>query len=247
MPIPQSRQLPNVLSHWYVLLYGFQFSTEEFYQEIEKELKARDVPGLTGSRVEYHEGGALSDKRVYLRLARERTAFDVCAAPFGKSYFFSLRFVETPRYSLVAVILMLVALGLIGTLCVRYPGAAIIALMCVLVGAAFILRLQNKAPSSGLEPSPPPESFGEFSLHAFVLNLPIVGEAYERGLKDTYHRHDTRLMYHTLVSDVVKKKVEEVTAAKGVRLIRSYEYSPMLGDIYKPATVTVDAARQPDP
>ncbi len=61
------------------------------------ELAARRLQQLKTSRVEYHEGEVLSDKRIYLRLARERYSFDVCAAPFGEGYFFSLRFVQVPR------------------------------------------------------------------------------------------------------------------------------------------------------
>jgi len=63
---------PEVLDHWYAPVFGFNASTQEFYRAIEAELKSRQVPGLEISRVEYSEGGLLSQKREYLRLYRER-------------------------------------------------------------------------------------------------------------------------------------------------------------------------------
>jgi len=41
-------------------------------------------------------------------------------------------------------------------------------------------------------------------------------------------------MYLETVSDVVRKLAEDVTATKGIRLIRQYELSPILGELYKP-------------
>lgn len=44
-------------------------------------------------------------------------------------------------------------------------------------------------------------------------------------------------MYRETVDAVVKAKVEEVTGAKGIKLIRFNEYSPILGELYKPTQV----------
>src|ERR1051325_248744 len=90
------RKKAEVESHWYSLVPGFTSSTNEFYQAVEKELETRKVPDLEISRVEFAEGGVLSGKREYLRMTRERLVFDICAAPFGTSYFFSCRFAEIP-------------------------------------------------------------------------------------------------------------------------------------------------------
>ena len=81
-------------------------------------------------------------------------------------------------------------------------------------------------------------SIGLEDLDASLVKSPVLGPIYERFFrKETYYRHDTRLLYHEIVSGVVKQKVEEVTAAKGVKLIRAHECSPILGDLYKPVTV----------
>src|SRR5580658_8927224 len=86
----------DIIDHWYSLVPGFNTSAKEFYEAVEKELKAREVPGLDISRVDFAEGGIMSIKREYLRMTRERLVFDICAAPFGTAFFFSCRFVEIP-------------------------------------------------------------------------------------------------------------------------------------------------------
>jgi len=57
--------------------------------------------------------------------------------------------------------------------------------------------------------------------------------------KETYYRHDTRLMYCDTINSVVKAKVEEATGAKGIKLVRFMEHSPILGELYKPTTVSL--------
>jgi len=41
------------------------------------------------------------------------------------------------------------------------------------------------------------------------------------------------------VNAVVKAKVEETTGAKGIKLIRFNEYSPILAELYKPTMVSL--------
>ena len=72
-----------------LILEDFSVSSEEFYDAIEAELAAKQMPDLTITRELFAEGGLLSLKRVYLRMRRERYIFDICASPFGTSYFFS--------------------------------------------------------------------------------------------------------------------------------------------------------------
>lgn len=234
----------NVLSHWYVLMDGVQFSAQAFYRDIEAELAARRVPRLHCRRIEYQEGSILSDRRVYLRLARERFAFEVCTAPFGTGSFFSLRFLEIPRGGWLQLLALLLAVGV----ALASVAAAILyatfwagfwfwwillagAAVCLAVSAVgYRRRAARTAPDTALPP--------RRDLDAIVLGLPVIGAWYEGWRKDTYYRHDTRMVYHTLVSEIVKRKVEELTAAHGVKLLRTYEYSPILGELYKRSTVT---------
>ena len=225
---------------------NFQFSSNEFYDEVEKELAARQAPGLKISRVDFYQGGVMSDKRTYLRLSRERYAFDVCAAPFGREFFFSLRFIERPRPGLLALLAILAALALIA-LVVRMigPGWAVGIFFALIVATCYKLVTSAEANKDKVPTNPEnklPASQPEFEFDDLLFNLPFIGEWIEGLRKETYYRYDTRMMYHTLVSEIVKKKVEEVTASKGVKLIRSYEYSPILGELYKSSEVKTNKA-----
>ena len=242
----RSRQ-PAVLSHWFTVVDEFRYSTQQFYQAIEEELEVRQVPGLAISRVTYREGGALSHGRMYLRLSRERFAFDVCAAPFGQAYFFSLRFVEIPRPGWLgpAVLIGLIAiLARIARVAVEMrPVEVGLQIGITAITAAMMLAigwLGMVALSYALRPSVAKSAAGPADLDGFLLRLPIVGYCYERFRKDTYYREDTRLIYHALITDIVKKKVEEVTAVKGVKLIRVHERNPILSGPFKPATLKPD-------
>lgn len=224
----------DVLSHWYALLPGFSTLSKEFYAAVEQELKKREVPGLTLSREEFAEGGVLSDKREYLRMTRERLVFDVCAAPFGTAYFFSCRFAEIPLTAKLwqLVVMLLFTIVLFGLswyfLGVIIGSAAIIALLIALV---YFLR---NAVALGLK-----------DIDAWLIKSPL-GLLYEAWFrKESYYRVDTRLMYLDTVNAVVKAKVEETTGAKGVNLIRYNERNPVIGELYKPTTVTPSKAPTP--
>ena len=231
----------DVLNHWYSLVPNFNTSTKEFYEVVEKELKDREVPGLEMSRVEFSEGGLLSDKREYLRMIRERLVFDICAAPFGTAYFFSCRFAEIPAViQLWELLVLLAALGgcvlLSLAICAKIFGLLtpfVWPLGWIVLIALVIYTLRN-AVAMGLK-----------DLDAMLIKLPVVGPIYERFFRrETYYRQDTRLMYCDTVNAVVKEKVEEVTGAKGIKLIRFNEHSPILGELYKPSTATLPKPKE---
>ena len=224
----------DVIDHWYALIPGFNSSTKEFYEAVEKELKERQVPGLEISRVDFAEGGIMSNNREYLRMTRERLVFDVCAAPFGTAYFFSCRFAEIPAVvklgeflvliivlcfsALIGLIFFVKILGVLGLMLFPFL------LLASLVAAIYVMR---NAVAMGLK-----------DLDASLIKMPIVGPIYEAWFrKETYYRQDTRLMYCETVNAVVKAKVEETTGAKGIKLIRYMENCPMLSELYKPNIV----------
>ena len=221
-----------VIDHWYTLVPGFNSSTKDFYEGIEKELKTREVPGLEIFHVDFAEGGVLSQKREYLRMTRERLVFDICSAPFGTAHFFSCRFAEIP-----AVIqlwqLVVVLIGCFITVALAFKFLGLILGTIVLL-AAFVLLIYTlrNAVAMGLK-----------DLDATLIKSPIVGPIYENWFrKETYYRHDTRLMYCDTVNAVVKAKVEETTGAKGIKLIRFMENCPMLNELYKPNIVPLPKA-----
>lgn len=222
---PFRKKEAEVLNHWIALAEGFQFPPSDYYDAIEKEIKTRNVPGLEMTRVEFAEGGMLSSKRVYLRMIRERLIFDICLAPFGTGSFFSSRSAEIPA----VVQLWQLAAIMICTfttlyLSMRYVGILLgpIILTICLIGCVYTLR---NAVAMGLS-----------DLDAMLIRSPAFGAIYEAWFrKETYYRIDTRLMYLETVTDLVKKIAEDVTATKGVKLIRQYECAPVLGELYKPS------------
>lgn len=224
----------DVLEHWISFAEDFQFPSADFYAAVERELEARKVPGLEKSRVEFAEGGILSDQRVYLRMVRERLVFDVCAAPFGTRFFFSCRMAEIPAVIQLWQLLVLFAgLAIIAGLLWKVAGFVLgsVAMVVALIALVYLLR---NAVALGMQ-----------DLDVALIKSPVLGPLYERWFrKETYYRQDTRLMYLDTVSNVVKKLAEEVTGAKGVKLVRQYEQSPILGELYRPVLPRLDTDKK---
>ena len=220
----------EVLEHWIAFVEGFSTTSDGFYEAVEGEIKNLTVPGLQMSRVEFAEGGLLSDKRVYLRMVRERLVFDVCAAPFGSSFFFSCRFAEIPAivqvWQLLAVAGVLGFLGLsslyVSTKMFGFLGPMVWVFGWILFIGTAVYVLRN-AVALGLK-----------DLDQTIVQSSVIGPLYEAWFrKETYYRHDTRLLYLAIVSNLVKRLAEEATAAKGVKLVRQYQQAPILGELYK--------------
>ena len=212
------RKKPDVLDHQYQLIDGFDCSTEDFYKGIEGDLTKRKVPAMEITREEFAEGGLLSARRVYLRMRRERLVFDVCSAPFGKAWFFSYRFAEIPACLMLWELLLTLALlnAVVSAYALLFGvlwGGIIIA--TTLIGLGILLR--NSV------------SLGFYGLDDFLMRLPVFGIVYEVLLrKNTYYREDTRIMYVTLVREIIEARVQEVTAAKGVKQSRFVNAMPDL-------------------
>lgn len=214
----------DVLNHWIAFVDGFSFSPQEFYTAIEKELQVRQIPGLEISRVEFSEGGLLSDKRLYLRLLRERLAFDLCAAPFGTTYFFSCRAVDIPAVvRLWHILLLLLFFAIVGGLLIKPLG--LIYSFVATVALIFALgQLLANTTALGLQ-----------NLDTMLIRTPVIGPIYERWFrKQTYYRTDTRLLYLELVPKLFREQADGVTGAKGIKLERQYQWAPILGELYKP-------------
>ena len=79
----------EVISNWSHLIEFFNYSSKDFYTQVEEAVKKREIPEIKFQRVDFKEGGMLSAKREYLRVRRHALVFDICAAPFGKGFFVS--------------------------------------------------------------------------------------------------------------------------------------------------------------
>lgn len=212
----------EVVEHWYSLVSDQNFSSLEVYDHIEDRIKEQQVPALEVSRIDLSEGGAFSAKREYLRMKRERLIFDVCAAPVGVNYFFSYRFyVEQVVVSVWHLIALFVSLNLLLVGSVKLLGV-ILGPFFLLLGSALLVWLMRNAIGMGLR-----------DLDTTLLKIPVLGTIYEAFFrKDTYYRQDMRIAYGSIVSNIVKGEVERATAAKGVRLLREFSYSPVFDELY---------------
>jgi len=220
----------EALNHWIAFVEGLHFPSTDFYDRVEKELQTRQVPGMEMARIEFSEGGALSGKRLYLRMLRERLVFDVCAAPFGTSFFFSCRMTEIPLvikpWQLLVLFLGLWAGFLISfSLLLKMFGGWGVFLWPIL-SVSFLLvagYIMRNTVAIGLE-----------DLDRTLIQTPVIGPIYEALFrKESYYRLDTRLMYLEIVSDVVKNLAEDAVAAKGLKFTKQYEQGQILGELYK--------------
>jgi len=214
----------QVKNHWVAFAPDFSLSPNEFYEAIEKQLADRKIPGLEISRVDYTQGGLLSNKRTYLRLIREQLAFDICAAPFGRDFFFSCRTIfSVPMLNVWHVLLALIFFcaiyaALLKPLGILFGGVAVAGLLL-----AIVIMFRNAVKE-------------EFAfLDTLLLQIPVVAQLYwVLFRRDTYYREDTRMMYMEVVPKIIQAHLDEVTAAKGVKLVRQYERAPVFGELYKP-------------
>src|ERR1041385_1075628 len=135
-------QKAEVFNHWGTALHGIQFSAKEFYENVEHEIRARQWPGVEVLRILHTEAGLLSHKREYLRVVRQRQVFDICAATFGKDYFFTMREAEIrAQLTFATLIIFLVALGMVSDVFLSSFGlfAGLINFAVLLVFGIFLL------------------------------------------------------------------------------------------------------------
>jgi len=207
----------EILGSWLYFADGFSYSPQEFYAAIDHEMAARKIPSMEISREEFGEGGLLSDKRIYLRLFRERLALYTCAAPFGTGFFFSFRAVYVPALvRLWHILALALFFGVFGSLLVRLLGFtfAVVALVTLPFAVAAVFR---NATARGVG-----------DLDALLLKIPVVATFYESWFReDTYYRVDTQTLYLQILPQIIHEHAEEVTAAKGAKLVLAGEVPPV--------------------
>ena len=76
-------------SNWAQLLPGFKFSTQEFYELVQSEMKSHEVRGISCEKVSLKTGNVFSSERLYLRVKWDEYYYDLCFAPFGDGCFVS--------------------------------------------------------------------------------------------------------------------------------------------------------------
>ncbi len=220
-------QKADIFTHWVALVPGIHFSAQDFYAKVENEVRARQWPGVEFIRVLHTEAGLLSHKREYLRVLWQRQVFDLCAATFGKDYFFTLREAELKaQLTLSTLIIFLVTLNVTFTLCLTVFGFILGPICFGLLLAFGVLLLWNVL------------RMGLTRLDGLLMRTPVIGPVYETWFRrsTTYFQHDTRVVFLKLMDELVKEHVDKETSEKGVQLLSCIEHQPIFEGLYKTST-----------
>lgn len=221
-----AKRMPDVVfSHWYKLMENLTHSPMAFYSSVENAIQRRQVPDIRLTRVEFKEGGLLAAKREYLRVTREKLAFDICGAPFGTGFFFSWWLTEVPpSYVILWVIgIIFVLLWLLDIFTKAFgmiPGF-LLWLIALPFGIWFVGYLIREGKLGA-------------SAEDVVLAIPVLGRFYEGLFKpDTYYKIDTTLMFQSAISSAVMEAIDEITSAKGIRALSELERKPIMREFLK--------------
>lgn len=207
----------TVVSHWHTLVDDFNTSSLDFYKVVGEAVNAREVPEVTFDRVLYREGGFATAKREYLRLRRGALVFDVCAAPYGTSFFFSWWLVRTgPKHPLLYLVGFCFALLFFPPILsapfgfgaiVMYP----VMILLTVVGLALLARR------------------GVFGPEEHLLFVPAIGWIYEKLFHPvTYYALDTTLMFQDSVHRAVTDTIEGLLDAQGLQALSEEARRPTM-------------------
>ena len=215
------KRVDHILSHWHTLIDNFNTSGQSFYNGVEAAIQARQVPDLSFSRHYFMEGGLASAKREYLRIERKFVAFDICASPYGRGYFFSWWLTRLgPKHPILYLFAFLVILGFATALVANILGNAanlytwIVIFPMIIYGLGLLVR--NRVLSSEEE----------------ILMVPVVGWLYTRLFNPiTYYSLDTAVMFREAVHAAVLEVIDELTTNNGIRALSDGERKPVMSDL----------------
>lgn len=208
----------EVLSHWYTLLDDFRTEPLAFYTAVEAALKKREIPNIRFERGGVEGGRALSASRQYLRVVRGRHTFDICAAPFGKSFFFSWWLTASVAglgfgFAVAGFIATVLFIWLMCNTFGLFAGFAI----SILLGPVALYALGYLIHEHVID--------GE----DLVIATPVLGRIYESLFHPhTYFRHDSALMFQESVRKVVTEVINSLCTEQGLRALSDEEVVPRL-------------------
>ena len=210
----------GVISHWYILIENFEMSGLDFYAAVEEAINGREIPDIELSRVEWQEGGLATARREYLRIKRSRLAFDVCAAPFGRGFFFSWWLSRIPqKFGVFLLGLILLGLLIVYSILWQALGFFLATIGLPIVVGVIGLLIRD----------------GTIQAEEAILEVPIIGVLYEKLFSpNTYYRLDAALMFQESVRTAVMEVVGELRNEKGLRALTEAEAKPHLRDLAGP-------------
>jgi hypothetical protein len=204
-----------VISNWHTLFEDFSTSTQDFYAAVEEAVQERKLPDIEISREFFNEGGIASAQREYLRISRDRIAFDICSAPYGNGHFFSWWLAKIPvRYGLLkflaAVVILLAMWAFLSAKILRdmfglWPSVALF-----VVGLPVLLLVLL-----------------HISDEDWLLDIPLIGPLYIIIVNPTtYYRLDTAMMFRESVRKAVGDVINDIRTEKGLRVLSDEELRP---------------------
>lgn len=100
----------TIYSQYFHLYEGLSYAASPFFNAVEEEIKAREMPErIRFKRIRLWEGSIWSPRRLYMKIRRKGFVIYLCGAPYGKSYFFSY-YVARTRNPLVTLLYKLLSL-----------------------------------------------------------------------------------------------------------------------------------------
>lgn len=203
----------TVLSNWNHLVVGMQTSPTNFYNILKETISKHEIPGISFENIESSEAGILSAKRKYLRASRNAYIFDVCAAPFGKDFFFSWWYAKKNYSPIPASIIIFVVFALI--LIFKGPVALMITFPIFFFSVGLIAQ---RAKSQYFQ---------------YLLAVPILGWLWQYiFISDTYFQADTDTMYRTAFHNSVIEAIDIVLEHEKAPPLTPEQKKPILHDFY---------------
>ena len=222
------------------LVENFNCSPREFYALLGENLEKRRIPGLQADLVLMNESVGGSSKRLYLKIARERLAYYICAAPYGSGFFFSWRLVDERKFakwyhlfgafwvlSIVSDVLTRIITGhafltLDLTVWEAFSIRSWVSLGMLAVLITAVWSIMRIAAIPGSE-----------RLANIIEKIPLFGPIFERFYRpDTYYREDTQKMYQKAFDSAVSESISAVTTPQGTRHPGARGSSPVLEELH---------------
>jgi hypothetical protein len=207
---------PEVVSRWNKFYENFRTSSLDFYLAVEDAIDQRELPDVKCSRVRWKESGVLSAKREYLRITHGKLHLDICAAPFGRGFFFSSRLAHLPStlagfvyFALfsAASYFLLKLVGHDGDVAPLFqPWITLTHDVPIVFAFFFVVGALVRLGVVGNEEA--------------VLSMPIFGYLYEKLFNpETYFKEDTEQILWESVNAAVQHTIDAVTSGKIIRVL----------------------------
>lgn len=223
-PLPES-------TYWATLIVGLKHSSKEFYQRVKEVVTEHEVPDMTVKHIALKEGGMLSARREYLRFQRERFVIDVCGAPFGTSFFVSVRSGELPWriWFLLALVIAFLCVSFFEIFFGRYGDISYSIARALDVKRATVITVWIWTAIAVVLAT---IIYIGPRLDQALVRLPVLGYFYARYLRTvTYYRVDRQVMYRTAVEKAVKEVIDELTKAQGIAPMSEFERRPVMHEL----------------